>query len=365
MGFFGNNKQRQAWVFVTYPIAAFVVFACLAAVSVYVHTIMDRPRVDDTHAAHTALARMHVLRDDAAQHTAPPAIMDDDMAYHTAHRLAYQPVRTPDAQDLVVPTVTSGVVLDVGSGIILWEKNSTARRSVASVTKLVTAMIVIDRVQDIDMYVRVPESVIRIEGTRVGCPTSVLCTTPRLEAGEEVRVRDLLSAMLMFSANDAATALAIHVAGDEEQFATLMNARMKELGAGNSHFCRPSGLEYDANEEQCYSSAYDMARVMVHLLQYDKYAPLWKMMQTETATFMSRDGAITHELENTNRLIGEMPNLIGAKTGFTPRAGYCLALASHDGTQEHRVVSVVLNDPQRFIDVRTMSDWAFTSFEWR
>ena len=362
MGFFGNNKQRQAVVFVTYPIAAFAVFALLAGTSIYVHSIIEQPRVDDRQAARTIMAHHNALRrDDVPQ----PVMTNDRMVRYTAQRITYQPVRKSDAAQLTIPTVTSGIILDVDSGIILWEKNSTERRSVASVTILVASMIVLVRIQHLDAYVRIPESVIRIEGTKVGCPTSVRCTTPRLIAGEEVRVRDLLKATLMFSANDAATALAIHIAGSEEQFAMLMNARMKELGAGNTHFCRPSGLEDDTDEEQCYSSAYDMARVIVHLLQYDKYALLWDIMRTDTATFTSRDGTLTHELDNTNRLIGEMPTLIGAKTGFTPRAGYCLALASHDGTEKHKVVSVVLNDPQRFNDVRTMSEWAFASFVWQ
>ena len=366
MGFFGNNRQRQAMVFVTYPVAVLVVCVILVGASLYVRAAMERPRVDGERAPETVLSRLYVTRDDEVQQDAlPPAIMDDNAAHRGVHRIVYQPVRKSDATDLSLPHVTSGIVLDAGSGIILWEINSTQRRSVASVTKLVTAMIVIDRIQNVDEYVRVPESVVRIEGTKVGCPTSVQCTTPRLVAGEEVRVRDLLRAMLMFSANDAATALAIHVAGSEEGFAELMNARMKELGAGNTHFCRPSGLEYDGNEEACYSSAYDIARVMVHLLQYDKYALLWEMMQTDTATFTSRDGTIVHELDNTNRLIGEMPTLLGAKTGFTPRAGYCLALASHNADKTQNIVSVVLDDPQRFIDITAMSDWAFASFEWR
>ena len=88
-------------------------------------------------------------------------------------------------------------------------------------------------------------------------------------------------------------------------------------------------------------------------------------MRTETATVTSIDGELVHELDNTNRLIGTMQNLIGAKTGFTPRAGYCLVLASSDQTRKHRVVSVVLNDVERFNDVEQMSAWAFESFTWK
>jgi D-alanyl-D-alanine carboxypeptidase (penicillin-binding protein 5/6) len=170
--------------------------------------------------------------------------------------------------------------------------------------------------------------------------------------------------MLMFSANDAATVLGIHIAGSEEEFAKLMNARMKEIGAGNTNFCRPSGLELDEDEESCYSSAYDIARVMSHLLRHEKYDVLWDIMQTKEATFESVDGTIEHELKNTNRLVGKLPNLVGAKTGFTPRAGYCLALTTSDTSGKHHIVSIVLDDYHRFDDVQEMSAWAFENYTW-
>lgn len=354
----GQDAQKQREVMATYPIAFFLLFVFLAGVSVYMQN----------------KASDHVVQDDIVQDikkepvsekssVPPPAILakkDDPIT-----RVRYQPIKKDNAADLVLVNASSGIVLDVGSGTILWEKNSTERRSIASTTKLVTAMIVIDRVQNLDEQVIVPPSVMNIEGTKVGCPTSVICNSPRLQIGEQVSVRDLLKATLMYSANDAATLLGIHIAGSEEAFAELMNVRMRELGAGNTHFCRPSGLELDVNEELCYSSAYDIARVAAHLLQHDKYDVLWDIMRIPDTTFTSADGMIVHELDNTNRLLDTMPNLIGAKTGFTPRAGYCLVLASVDPTDEHHIVSVVLDDIERFNDVEKMSAWAFDSFAWK
>lgn len=354
-----QNEQKQKEVFATYPIAFFLLFAFLAGVSVYMHNIVEQPRLE--HDAEEMAKKQEQDQIQKKQTRAAIVAKKNDPITH----VIYQPVKKEAASDLVLVNASSAIILDVESGTILWEKNSTDRRSIASTTKLVTAMIVIDRIQTLDEVVIVPESATHIEGTKVGCPTSVICNTTRLEAGEKITVRDLLKAMLMYSANDAATILGLHIAGTEEEFAKLMNARMKELGAGNTHFCRPSGLEFDEDEEACYSSAYDIARVTAHLLQHDKYDVLWDIMRTETATVTSIDGELVHELDNTNRLIGTMQNLIGAKTGFTPRAGYCLVLASSDQTRKHHVVSVVLNDVERFNDVEQMSAWAFESFTWK
>ena len=353
-----TKKQRE--IFAVYPIAVFVFFGFLVGVSLYVHYIYMKPAEDRVIMKQSDIADPIVQKEKQKKLQAILAKQSDQMTH-----VIYQPVKNAYAEDLVVDNAHAAIVLDAGSGTILWQKNATERRSIASITKLVTAMVVVDRVRDLDEVVTIPESVMAIEGTKVGCPTSVICNTPRLYPGEKVRVRDLLAAMLMYSANDAATALGIHISGSEEKFAELMNARMKELGAGNSHFCRPSGLELDVNEEICYSSAYDIARVMAHLIQHKKYEVLWELMRTETMTFVSLNGDITHELDNTDRLIGDMSNLVGAKTGFTPRAGYSLALAAADPTRKHFVISVVLDDYHRFDDVKMMSDWSFANYTWQ
>jgi D-alanyl-D-alanine carboxypeptidase (penicillin-binding protein 5/6) len=347
-----TKKQRATLA--SYPIAVFVFFAFLLFVSIFIgnqkkHNEDNQPVITQEQIEQKTKKLQAILSN-----------KNDILA-----QAIYQPVKKDNFYDLEPISAHSGIVLDAGSGTILWEKNSTQHRSIASMTKLVTAMVVIDRVRDLDEIVTIPPEVHSIEGTKVGCPTSTICNGERLRVGEQVRIRDLLKAMLMYSANDAATVLGIHVGGSEEEFAKLMNARMKELGAGNTHFCRPSGLEYDADVESCYSSAYDIARVVAHLLQYDKYDVLWDIMRTKETTFTSVDGNIEHELKNTDRLVGKMPNLVGAKTGFTPRAGYCLTLTSTDPTQKRNIISVVLDDYHRFDDVQTMSAWAFDNYTWQ
>ena len=343
-------------VLATYPIAIFVFFAFVMGVSVFFHNHYGPQKK-------MVIAPPVRGEDLAKKDEMLKAVLSKEQDIVT--KPVYQPVKKEIFENISVPDAHSAIIFDAESGTILWEKNATAKRSIASITKLVTAMVVVDRMRDLDEIVTIPEGVISIEGTTVGCPTSVICNSPRFFPGERVYLRDLLKSALIFSANDAATILGLHVAGSEEKFADLMNARMKEIGAGNTHFCRPSGLELDGNEESCYSSAYDIARVMSHLRQHEKYDVLWEIMRTENATFTDVDNTVEHELKNTNRLIGELNNLVGAKTGFTPRAGYCLALATEDETKEHTVISIVLDDYSRFIDVERMSQWAFDNYEWR
>jgi serine-type D-Ala-D-Ala carboxypeptidase (penicillin-binding protein 5/6) len=348
--------KKHVTVLATYPIAVFVFFAILLGISLFVHSYV----VDPSHLIFRDIDQKELNENKNEQ---LQAILSKENDLLT--QPIFQPVKKESFADLFVENAHAGIILDVDSGTILWEKRSTEKRSIASITKLVTAMVVVDRLQDLDEVVTIPEEVISIEGTTVGCATSVLCDGERFYPGEKVRVRDLLKAVLIASANDAATVLGIHIAGTEENFARLMNARMKEIGAGNTHFCRPSGLEFDENEEACYSSAYDIARAIAHLKKHEKYDVLWEIMRTDKAVFTNVEGTVEHEVKNTNRLIGKIENLIGAKTGFTPRAGYCLALTAHDPSQKHVIVSVVLDDHQRFIDVENMTTWAFENYMWQ
>ncbi len=350
-------SKKQQNTLATYPIAVFVFFAFILIVGIFFQDfnyqkdiIEDEAELDSRIVSQEKTEKLQVILS-----------KKDNIIPKTI----YKPVKKDDFVNLTLTNAHAGIVLDADTGNILWEKNSTEKRSIASMTKLVTAMVVIDRIRDLDEIAVIPESVRRIEGTKVGCPTSVICNDNRLQTGEKVKIIDLLRAMLMFSANDAATVLAIHISGSEEEFAKLMNARMKEIGAGNTNFCRPSGLELDDNVESCYSSAYDIARVSAHLAQHEKYNILWDIMRTKEDVIKSVDGEIEHKLTNTNRLVGELDNLVGAKTGFTPRAGYCLNLTTESPNKKHKVVSVVLDDYHRFNDVKAMSEWAFDNYVWK
>lgn len=277
----------------------------------------------------------------------------------------YQPLRRAVADALVIPDAHASLILDVDSGTILHYVNGRERRSIASLTKLMTVLVVIDATEDFDAPVTITRESLAVDGTVVGCPRAGYCIDARLSVGEQVRVRDLLKAMLMNSTNDAATALAIHVSGSENAFAARMNARAEELGLRDTHFCTPSGLDVDGQEHACYSTAYDIARVAAHLLTNPAYAIVWETMRREETTITDVSGVRTHRILNTNELLGRMDGLLGAKTGFTPQAGRSLLLAAADPSGTHKIVAVLMDDPYRWRDVQTMVSWAFQSHEWK
>jgi len=253
----------------------------------------------------------------------------------------------------------SAVVIDVDSGTILHYDRGRDQTPIASLTKIMTAVVVMEKVKDLDEAVTIDSEALSADGTKVGCPTSVLCTAERLHSNEKITVKDLLTAMLLDSANDAAVALGKHVAGSQKAFGDLMNEKAKELNLDDSHFCNPSGLD----EDNCYSSAYDLARITAYSMRYDT---IWKTMKTQETSVRSCDGKYEHMLKNTDILLGEIPNCLGGKTGFTYNAGKSLMLAAADpATGKHKIVAVIINDNQRWEDMRNLLNWTFENYEWK
>lgn len=273
----------------------------------------------------------------------------------------FQPMIREYAARLSVPTAHASVIMDANSGKVLYDRNADDRRQIASLTKLFTALIIVERVENLETLATIDEEAVYSEGTRIGCPRSGYCPGVRFKVGEELTVNDLLKAALMQSANDAAIALGKHVGGTQEGFAKIMNERAAELGLTDSLFCTPSGLEIDGAENSCYSSAHDIAIIASEAL---KHPILWDIMKIEKTNIVSADGTLTHEVFNTDELIGTMPNLVGTKTGFTPLAGYSLLAVATDPSGEHPVIAVVLNDPYRWQSIQSMFDWSFESFDW-
>ena len=275
---------------------------------------------------------------------------------------SFQPQLKEYSPRLNIVTAHASIIMDAESGQVLYERNAHERRQIASLTKLFTATIVIERVKDLDEFVTIDEEAVYAEGTRVGCPRSGFCNGVRLKPGEQLTVRNLLKAALMNSANDAAIALGKHIGKTQDGFAKIMNERGRELGLENSNFCTPSGLEPDGREHECYSSAADIAKVAVHALEYPE---IWEIMRYEKQFIPSADGKYQHEIFNTDELLGQFPNLIGTKTGFTPLAGYSLLAVATDYTANHKVVAVVLDDTSRWQSIRSMFDWSFQAFDWK
>lgn len=275
----------------------------------------------------------------------------------------FQPTRKEGVRDLTVVNAHASLVLDVDSGTILHYNNGKEQRQIASLTKVMTAVLVMEEIANLDELITVDEEAVYVEGTKIGCPRSGYCISQRLKVGEKISARNLLKAMLMNSANDAAVALGKHIAGSQEQFAELMNKKAKEMGLTDSHFCTPSGLEPDGREKECYSSAYDIARIAAYATKYDL---IWEIFRLPNNTeITSADGKLVHTILNTDLALDQVPNVVGGKTGFTPLAGYSLLMVVSDQSRKHKIVAVLLDDSTRWQDIRSMLDWTFQSYAWK
>ena len=258
---------------------------------------------------------------------------------------------------------SSAIAIDVDTHTILFNQDGKKKSAIASLTKMMTAVLVIENVEDLEKeIVTIDTDTLYTEGTVIGCPRTGYCISNRLRAGEKISVYNLLQAMIMNSTNDAAVALAKHIAGSEGKFADMMNEKAKELGLQDTHFCNPSGLDEDDNPGGCYSTAYDLARISAYSLKYDI---IWDIMKQEPKDIYSADGQIAHHIINTDVLVGQMPNCIGGKTGFTYEAGKSLMTAAyHPYDKDKKVIAVILDDVYRWEDMKNLMSWVFGAYNW-
>jgi D-alanyl-D-alanine carboxypeptidase (penicillin-binding protein 5/6) len=220
-------------------------------------------------------------------------------------------------------------------GRVLWAGAEETRRAPASLTKMMTALIILERGQ-LDETVVVSRNASREHGSRIG-----------LRAGDQMRIRDLLAATIMHSANDACHALADHVG---PTFISRMNQRAAALGMKNTNFVDPCGWDRPGH----YSTAADLARLAEVVMQHPEYQRLARIRGTQVRTV---DGRRHFNLRNTNFLLGRYSGAIAGKTGTTGAAGYCLvALAERNGV---RVTVVLLNSPRRWSVTPRLMDRAF------
>lgn len=223
-------------------------------------------------------------------------------------------------------------------GHIYRQRNASMRRAPASLTKMMTAILVLERCH-LDDVVTVSRAASRETGSRIG-----------LRAGQRFRVRDLLAATLIASANDACRALADHACGNQKKFVLQMNARARALGLQNTRFSNACGHD----NAGLYSSAHDLARLAETGMQIPYFARLVARRSMHISTI---DGRRNFYVRNKNRLIGRYPGAVGVKTGTTPNAGQCLvAIAERD---ERRVLLVIMHSPNRWKAAPALLDAAF------
>lgn len=233
------------------------------------------------------------------------------------------------------------IVVDAASDEVLWEKNADKRGAIASTTKLLTALLVVEA-GDLDKIITVEQSDTQCAPVRLG-----------LKTGEQYTRRQLLTAVLVKSSNDIAQVLARDNAGSVEAFAIKMNARCQQLGLQNSHYVNPHGLP-STNGDEPYSTARDLS---VIARACDKLPDIRQIVKLTSYTFKWPSGKVT-ELANTNRVLRSTSYCDGMKTGYTNAAGYCL-VASGERNGKRRIV-IVLNDTEGGVwrDAQALLDWA-------
>jgi len=220
------------------------------------------------------------------------------------------------------------------------EKSPDLRRAPASLTKIMTALIVMEK-SGMDEVVTVSAGAARETGSRIG-----------LRRGDRLKVRDLLAATLIASANDAARALADHLGGNQRAFVRQMNARAASLKLRNTRFSNACGHD----NKGLYTSAHDLAILAEQALRVPLFADLVSRRDMRIATVK---GGRSFHLRNKNRLIGRYPGARGVKTGTTPNAGQCLVALAQRG--DKRVLLVMLNSRSRWRSAPAMLDAAFAA----
>ncbi|MDQ3811102.1 MAG: D-alanyl-D-alanine carboxypeptidase, partial [Chloroflexota bacterium] len=243
-----------------------------------------------------------------------------------------------------VPTVTARnvAILDEASGALLYERDGFRRAAPASITKIVTTIVALERAPDIT----------RTFTTSVSASAMVACdgsSVMGLEPNDRVRLETLLYGMMLPSGNDAAEQVAVSLAGSREGYVEWMNQRVLALGLRDTHFVTPSGMDADEH----YSTAYDMALL-------SRYA----MRDAVFRTIVARPFFVGDEyfMRNLNSLLGTYPGADGVKVGYTDVAGRTIvASATREG---HRVYVVLLGSRNLYGDATALLDWVWKTYRW-
>ncbi len=234
------------------------------------------------------------------------------------------------------------VLIEASSGAVLLDVDAHRRLPMASTTKIMTALVALENC-DPQKEVRISDRAIDVEGSSV-----------YLQSGEVLTMEQLLYALLLESANDAAEAIAIEVAGDVASFADLMNETAARLGLSDTHFTNPHGLD----DPEHYSSAYDLAMLTRYALTNPEFARIVSTYKT-TIPLAGDDGV--RVLINHNKMLKYYDGTIGVKTGYTKRCGRCLVSAAvRDGVT---MIAVTLSAPNDWQDHTAMLDYGFALYE--
>ncbi len=272
-------------------------------------------------------------------------ILPTPVAVNPPRLVAWGPAPTVAAGAVAAPAIAgeAALLMDETSGRILYAKSPNDRLSPASLTKIMTALLAVER-GHLDELVDV----------RVDSRTMRGSTVMGLVPGEQLTLEDLLYGMMLPSGNDAALAIGMHVSGTAEEFVVLMNKRAGELGLVNTRFANPHGLDGAGGN---YSSAYDLAVLTREAMRHEQFRTI------ANTTYRVVKGSIaTYSLGTLNPLYGRIAGVDGVKTGYTRNARQTLVgSVTRDG---HRVIVVVLRSSDRASDGVSLLNWAFAAHEW-
>ncbi|MCX6706336.1 MAG: D-alanyl-D-alanine carboxypeptidase [Candidatus Woesebacteria bacterium] len=236
------------------------------------------------------------------------------------------------------------LVVDLISGVSLFEKDADKALLPASTTKIVTALVAMNSFNKDDV---IEIGNIVIEGQKMG-----------LKKGEKIKVSDLLYGLLVYSANDAAEALAQNYIGGRNAFILAMNNFAKSLYLENTNFTNPSGL--DGNGDHIVSTARDLIRVSTYAMKNPEFA---KIVATKEITVKSIDGKIVHKLISVNKLLGQVSGVLGVKTGWTENARE--NLVTYIERDSHKIMIAVLGSQDRFGETKELITWIFANYSWQ
>ncbi len=229
----------------------------------------------------------------------------------------------------------SAILMDADTGRILYAKNSDCKSLIASTTKIMTAIVVLEHCQLDEVY-EIPPQATNIEGSSI-----------YLQAGERLTIRDLLYGMMLQSGNDAAVALALACSDSVAEFVDLMNLKAQQLGLHRTHFENPNGLDGEAH----YSTAADLARLTQYALKNSDFEDI---VSTKSVRIGDRS------LTNHNKLLWSVDGAIGVKTGYTKAAGRILVSAAERNGR--RLIAVTISDGNDWQDHKALYDYGFAQY---
>lgn len=238
----------------------------------------------------------------------------------------------------------SALVYDTESNRFLYEKSVDSKLPIASLTKVLSAVVALEKL-DSDDIVTISKTSIRVDGEKQD-----------LYLGEKLSVRNLLKLMLIESSNDASYALAEYAMVKGINFIEEMNNKAGAINMKNSVFLDPAGLD-----DRAYSTGEDLVKLVEYSLNYHE---IWDISAEKTAIVESSDERIKHTARSTNRLLGLIKDIIGGKTGYTDGAGQCMILVASVPDYSGKIISIVLGSQDRFGDTQKLIEWTRTAYRW-